>query len=68
MRCLRPLLLAATGQLINAARHGLPPGDWAQQAAETRLAFSTSAKLIWSTSRSTGTTRPLGVATATEMS
>lgn len=31
-------------------------------------AFSTSAKLIWSTSRSTGTTKPLGVATATEMS
>jgi hypothetical protein len=32
------------------------------------LTFSTSAKLSLSTLRSTGTTRPLGVATAIEMS
>ena len=30
--------------------------------------FSTSAKLIWSTSRSTGTTNPRGLPTATPMS
>jgi hypothetical protein len=35
---------------------------------QQRLTFSTSAKLSLSTLRSTGTTRPFGVATAMEMS
>ena len=44
------------------------PLTCAIQCPTQQRTFSTSAKLIWSTLRSTGTTRPLGVDTATLMS
>jgi hypothetical protein len=44
------------------------PLTCAIQCPTQQRTFSTSAKLIWSTLRSTGTTRPFGVDTATLMS